>query len=351
MTTDGDDKIDWERFRAVKKKLKGKTLAEIIFDSHALSEKLASTAKRDSEAGIKLAIRFQKALTTAGHTVLAKRISKCAFGRRCGSTYCPDCRSNLGKALRQRTERNIVRRFGGKPDRILANVVHVTGHMDIASIDAGQIRPLIYDERNFFQSLIKDRPWLRIEGAFELELLHFAHMDRMGSEYSPEKKKQSESLLKGTLTRHMYGDEEMVVYIHWHALVAGLDDIKGRGYFSTQLKHSAREVLKKRYSGHRHLHVQPLYPETRQALKKSLAKISSYPFKDAYRLKYSFDGADNKYGEYIDMTTLGHFINVYRQVGGVRNAGLAISYRHKRASSVESSDRPPLDILEHLDAD
>ena len=276
MPDQTDEPFDFSRFKGRKKQ----SLKQIIFESHALSEKLASTAKHNSKEGIRLSKRFQKALTAAGHTHLAKRILNCADHKTCGSTYCPSCRSELGAALYNRTQRNIVKRFGGRADGILANVLHVTGHVDVASIDPGQIRPLIAGEQEFLKTLVRDRPWLRIEGAFELELFHFKHMDKMGIGHSPVKGKQIGSMVKGTLTREMYGDEDMVVYVHWHALIAGLDDVKGRGLFSPEKRPSAREALKARYSGHRRLFAQPLYPVAKKSIAASISSISKYPFKD-----------------------------------------------------------------------
>ncbi|TYR34885.1 hypothetical protein FY036_03430 [Mesorhizobium microcysteis] len=220
-------------------------------------------------------------------------------------------------------------KFQDNEEGLFTELRHVSGLVDITALQPSDIRFAIKQAREVFERAAHRRPWFKAEGAFELELVDFKHMDRMSPLYSPEKKTSLEDLLSGTLTRPMYGDDEMVVLVHWHALMVGLDDTTGltREGGRQSTRGSAFSVLRKHYHRHRQLYVQPLRrPKVSSTIAKDISKICSYPFKNAYRLKYTFEGSDYQNGEYVDFKTLGEFIHVYRQIGRHGNKGLQISY-------------------------
>lgn len=277
--------------------------------------------------GIKLEKRFQLALKAAGHDDFAKRILACSTKSSCGSTFCKKCRSNLAKRLLARTERHLLRQLGGDDKQVHAGVRHVSGLFSIDQIDRSQIAYSILQARKIFEKARRGRPWFTVEGAFELELLDFRHMDQMTDQKSSVKRDQLKALLDGTLVRPLLGDDEMVVLVHWHALMVGWGDkADPRRMAKSQVKNSALDILEAEYANHhRQLYTQRLHAVHFRSTTDSLSKISSYPFKNAHRLKYTFEGAAYQNGEYIDDKTLGQFIKVYRDVGGVGNRGLRIS--------------------------
>ncbi|MCA0275575.1 MAG: hypothetical protein LCH86_06200 [Proteobacteria bacterium] len=303
-------------------------LTELIEASKQEAYKLAKP-KADAKAGIKKSKRFDLALRQAGHLDLARAIKSCSRKVPCGSTYCPKCRANLASRLLVRTNKNLIGRLGSDQKLVHAQVHYMTGLVAITSLDAGDINHAIREARGNFEAAAKRRPWFRVEGAFELELVHFVHMDKMNAKYSPQKKATLEAMIAGTLIRALYEEDGYVVLVHWHALVSGLYDVAGGRSQKKPMKRCAFDVLQSYYGKHpRQLHAQKLQaPTASRPLSSHVDKICSYPFKDAHRLNYTFQGSKFANGEWIDLTSLGHFIAAYRAVGRVGNRGLAISYR------------------------
>ncbi|WP_201401570.1 hypothetical protein [Kaistia sp. 32K] len=271
--------------------------------------------------GIAKKKRFQTALTAAGHHELAAAIRECRTNRRCGSTYCATCRRELGETSRRRITDYLLQTFKGDEAAIREEVRHVSGLIALTTMNQNCVIAAIEDGRKIFRKLRRGRPWLWIEGAYELELVSLGHWRKMNAENSAVKKEQILALLDSAPNRSELEAADTLVLVHWHVLMANIyktDPSKPR-------MRSALDVLKSEYGQHsRQLYVQKLHAS--KNIEDSMAKISSYAFKDQYRFKYSFEGNDFENGEYIDDKNLGEFISLSRLVAGGRRRSTSIYY-------------------------
>lgn len=328
-----EDETDFsEALRKLRRKPTSSDRLKDRIEASARESYRLAKPKADAKAGIKKSKRFDLALRKAGHPDLANAIKSCSKKVRCGSTYCKTCRANLSSRLLARTNKNLIGRLGSDQKLVHAQVHYMTGLVAIASLDARDINHAIREARGNFEAAAKRRPWFRVEGAFELELVHFVHMDQMNANYSPRKKATLEAMIAGTLIRALYEDDGYVVLVHWHALASGLYDVSDGRSQKKPMKRCAFDVLQSYYGKHsRQLHAQKLQsPTASRPLSSHIARICSYPFKDAHRLNYTFQGSRFANGEWIDWASLGQFIAAYRAVGHVGNRGLAISYRGEK---------------------
>lgn len=306
--------------------------------------------------------RVREALVSVGNMKMYYRYHNCFYGPNketskefqiCSSPYCANCRNNLAKqaqskvlerlnhgkwdiqTLTKRTPllfkeyETIYRRNEYKNE----DLRHITGVLGICPTRSKDVEKLLKEDsikwrriRRRINKEIDSLYW--IETVYEYELVNWKYLkDANGSDF---KKQQFEQLIK---THGKKYKEHTFLFVHFHGLT-NLTKEKIYSVFQDEYHIDNKPLLKTDPATG--LYIQSLHKN--KSLEENVKKITSYPFKDAYRFKHSFVGSDFSNGEYLTSEELGRLITVYSEVQGRGNRTLfrSISNDIDLWNSVES---------------
>ena len=259
-----------------------------------------------------LRLRTIDALQHIGNEELARTIKDCQPTKRCQSMWCKTCRQSIADSYYETLSRH-TKNYG------TGNTAyrHVTALIGLCDLSVAGVNQLLKED---------EARWRRIRGRkhgrefyfdviYELELINWRYLST--ATHGSEKKKEQMAQL-----RYKQGNfsTDVSLLVHWHGITnapkESLDEIMHDDYFLGG-KTFKQRIHKTHTSG---LYVQSLHEN--KSLDENLKKIASYPFKDSFRFKHSYQGSDYKSGEYFTKDELGKLVEVYQDIQGPRRKRL-----------------------------
>lgn len=290
---------------------------------------------------------------------LEQYLKKATNKEACQSLWCPHCRKAASSShllrvqnhLRRRTyiinddddnefnlfedDKDWFHQFKQKYNN--SHLKHITGVVGLCEFDPNSLDDLLKNKDRLVWRRINTRigdgkipsiydPW--IEVVYEFELVNKRHLlAAKGSD--PYKVKHIKQLLS-----HSDVKGEKFLLVHFHGLTnLNRDQIREvfkKEYWLGKSK-SERLVKTDEECG---LYIQSLRSD--KSLNDNLEKITSYPFKDAYRYKHSYIGSDYKNGEFFDLEELRTLISCYSKVQGKNWKGL---FRSCSSNNIELREK------------
>jgi hypothetical protein len=261
----------------------------------AIEEELYSVREKPSQR--RLLNRLEESLIEVGRSDLFKRIQSCSLGQRCGSLWCPACRSHASQASANKISERINQKKYNNSD-----LVHVTAPVGLAYFDVNDVNRTL-SEDNLRWKRIRKKHSFWIEATYEFELVNIQFL--LSSKGSDLKKIQ----MKQMIEHHGIKDREFI-FVHWHG-VTDLNKDQVENTFGKEYFVGGDRLHKTSPSG---LYVQSLHES--RTLEENVRKVSSYPFKSVYRFKHSFSGSDYSNGEYLTLNELGRLVLLYNDIQG-----------------------------------
>lgn len=214
--------------------------------------------------------------------------------------------------------------------RAYSDVKFVTGLVAVCPLNEAEIRGQIMWARRLFRRLVNTFPDFWIEGSFELELVNLGKVLNCSVGHENQNKIRQIRGLSGLERNVLFPEADDVrVLLHWHALIVGLGTErvrrtrrrgrprKGVDSEFIEVPVSPLSILKKHYNRvPGQLHVQPLRKD--QSPNNAIRKLSSYPFKNVYRYKYTHTGSDYANGEYFTNQELARLVMIQDKIRGGR---------------------------------
>lgn len=252
-----------------------------------------TTAAEFPVRGCRHITRLRHALNVTGFPDHLSRIENCSSGNRCGTSYCPECRS---RNVRTHTGKMLGLYRGlynscedeARKDIRFVTVLHELCRPDIKEVKAGIGRAKVA-----FAGLRRSFPELRIEGRFELEVVDTDMI--FNTNICPQKSAALEDLNGGnrkTSNRYM-----LLLHSHVFIFTCGNDSTLVRDKFAA------------RFPGRYRIKLGPLFEEL--AVEENIRRVCSYLLKDRYFLNNSFDTKGYKQGEYIPHELLSFLVRSY----------------------------------------
>ena len=253
-----------------------------------------------------LKLRTIDALQWIGNEELARTIRDCQPKERCESMWCKTCRQSIADSYYETLSRH-TKNYGTDN----TDYLHVTALIGLCDVSVAGVNQLLKED---------EARWRRIRGRkhgrdfyfdviYELELINWRYLS--SATYGSEKKKEQMAQLRYT-QGNFFTDVSLLV--HWHGITnaprESLDGIMKDDYFLGGKAFKER-IHKTHTSG---LYVQSLHEG--KSLDENLKKIASYPFKDSFRFKHSYQGSDYKSGEPFSRDELGKLVEVYQEIQG-----------------------------------
>ena len=253
-----------------------------------------------------LKLRTIDALQWIGNEELARTIRDCQPKERCESMWCKTCRQSIADSYYETLSRH-TKNYGTDN----TDYLHVTALIGLCDVSVAGVNQLLKED---------EARWRRIRGRkhgrdfyfdviYELELINWRYLST--ATYGSEKKKEQMAQLRYT-QGNFFTDVSLLV--HWHGITnaprESLDGIMKDDYFLGGKAFKER-IHKTHTSG---LYVQSLHEG--KSLDENLKKIASYPFKDSFRFKHSYQGSDYKSGEPFSRDELGKLVEVYQEIQG-----------------------------------
>ena len=260
-----------------------------------------------------LKLRVIDALRSIGNEELASTIESCQEGNRCESNWCKDCRNSISESYYSTLTRHSADYGTGNTDYL-----HVTALIGLCDVSVAGVNQVLKEEESRWRR-IRGRKFGRdyyFDVIYELELINWRYLQE--ASYGSEKKKEQIAQLRYN-AGHFFNDISLLV--HWHGITNApretLTEIFKEDYYLGSHGQGRVRINKTHQSG---LYVQHLH-ETK-TLDENLRKIASYPFKDSFRFKHSYEGSDFRSGEYFTRKELGQLVEVYQGVQGPRRKRL-----------------------------
>ncbi len=237
--------------------------------------------------------RLRHALTMTGFPDHLSRIENCSSGNRCGTSYCPECRSrnvrkHTGKMLG--LYRRLYNSYEGeaRKDIRFVTVLHELCRPDIKEVKAGIGRAKVA-----FAGLRRSFPGLRIEGRFELEVIDSDAI--FNRKVCPQKSVALEDINGGNRTTP---DRDMILlHSHFFVFLNGSNDGLVRDKFAL------------RFPGRYRIKFGPLFENL--SVEENIRKVCSYQLKNRYFLNHGFNTQGYNQGEYISIGSLSFLIRSY----------------------------------------
>lgn len=287
--------------------------------------------------------KIDEGLLSVGEVELRQRIKNCFNGPDfpntkwnskygiCGNIYCKGCRNLVANLHYHKVKKHIERsciniKYVMKDEPLLFeeferifdvrpytnnDFIHITGYVGLSTTRIEDLKKIIQEDTNRWKKIrrnlnkIKDHLYW-IETAYEYELVNWKYLkDAPESDY---KKKQIKQLIESTDGRFF---NEPFVFVHFH----GITNIPKENLHTVfkDVYHIKGKPLIKTHS-ETGLYVQRLHKD--KDLEENIRKITSYPFKTAFRYKHSFIGSDYKNGEFFTPEELGSIIKIYNHMTG-----------------------------------
>lgn len=249
----------------------------------------------------------------------------------CGNIYCKGCRNVLANIHYHKVMSHIERScmntkyvLKEEPmlweefDRIFEtrlytndDFLHITGYVGLSTMRIDDLKKIIKNDTNRWKKIRRNLNKITdglywIEASYEYELVNWRFL-RESSE-SDYKKKQIRQLIESTDRRFF---NEPFVFVHFHGLTNIPKNTLSKVFKDVYLINGKPLIKTHSETG---LYVQKLHKD--KTLEQNVRKITSYPFKTAYRYKHSFLGSDFKNGEYFTDEELGNIVRIYDQMTG-----------------------------------
>ena len=284
--------------------------------------------------------KIDEGLFAVGNVDLRNRIKNCMLGPEnkttkysaiCGSVYCRGCRNLLAHNHYKRVADRInngdwetdwllkeeatlfeeYETFFNQRKYTNDDFLHITGVCGITKIAKSEVESLIKQDTKKWRKIrynlnkLEDRVYW-IECCYEFELVNW-HYLRSAPE-SDYKKQQVKQLIGNARKRFF---DETFVFVHFHG-ITNVPKNKLKDVFQDLYYIGNKPLIKtNRETG---LYIQKL--RSTQTLEENIRKITSYPFKDAYRFKHSFRGNDFTNGEFFTDEELGRIITLHYECSG-----------------------------------
>jgi hypothetical protein len=252
---------------------------------------------RDKSSQRRLLKRLEESLYEVDRKDVWVKIRDCSSGQRCGSLWCPVCRSNAGQASANKiTDRVRLKGYGN------SDLIHVTAPVGLAALNVDDVNRVLADDSLRWKRIRKKNKFW-IEATYEFELVNYHYL--MKSKGSDMKKIQMRQMVESSGFK---GNE--FLFVHWHG-VTDIGQNEVDKVFNEEYFIGSDRLHKTSSSG---LYVQGF--RTDQDLMENIRKVSSYPFKSIYRFKHTFKGSDFSNGEYLTTEELGRLVSMYDDIQG-----------------------------------
>lgn len=192
------------------------------------------------------------------------------------------------------------------------DILQINAALGICPVRIEDVKKLIKEDgkrwKRFRRRIYKENNELFwVEVAYELELVNWKFL-RDDPNANPDKQKQIRYFIEKTDERFF---QEPFLYVHFHGLTNLTHDgcirVFGNDYFIDGERLPRTHALTGMY-------IQRL--RSNQSLEKNIKKLTSYPFKNAYRYKHTFRGNDFVNGEYFRPEELGRLVSVNKELYG-----------------------------------
>lgn len=283
--------------------------------------------------------RVRNALVSVGNLDLYKRYWNCVFGPNpittnsvvCGSPYCAGCRNNLAMIAQKKVRDRL--NYGKWNMSILTRTTpllfeeyeeiyspseysnddlkHITAVVGICPVRKHDVQQLIKKDSTRWKRVARRLNKLNdalywIESVYEYELVNWEKLQQ--SDGSEHKKTQMAELISQFGQQY---EEGYFLFVHHHGLT-NLPKSHIRTVFASEYFVSNKPMTKTdKECG---VYIQSLH--VGKTLEENVKKITSYPFKDAYRYKHTYVGSDYANGEYFTSEELGRLVSLYNEVQG-----------------------------------
>lgn len=252
---------------------------------------------RDRASQRKLLKRLEAALYEVDRQDVYRQIANCQQGQRCGSLWCHHCRDQASKAAAAKIFDRVNLKGYGNDD-----LLHVTAPVRLAQFNLEDVNRVLHQD-NLRWKRIRKKHDFWIEAVYEFELVNYRYL--MRSKGSNVKKSQMRQMVEA---QRMKNAE--FIFVHWH----GITDLSHKDVhrvFGNEYYIGDQKFRKTSDSG---LYVQGFHSEKDHDY--NIRKLTSYPFKSAYRFKHTFKGSDYSNGEYFTTDELGTLIALYHDIQG-----------------------------------
>ena len=192
------------------------------------------------------------------------------------------------------------------------DILNINAALGICKVRIEDVKKLIQEDgkrwKRFRRRIYKEKNELFwVEVAYEIELVNWNFL-RDNPNASPVKQEQVRYFIEKTDERFF---REPFLYVHFHGVTnlthEGCIRVFGNDYFIGGERLPRTHALTGMY-------IQRL--RSTQTLEKNIKKLTSYPFKNAYRYKHSFLGSDFSNGEYFRPEELGDLVTVNKELYG-----------------------------------
>jgi hypothetical protein len=192
------------------------------------------------------------------------------------------------------------------------DILNINAALGICPVRIEDVKKLIQEDgkrwKRFRRRIYKEKNELFwVEVAYEIELVNWNFL-RDNPNASPVKQEQVRYFIEKTDERFF---REPFLYVHFHGVTnlthEGCIKVFGNDYFIGGERLPRTHALTGMY-------IQRL--RSTQTLEKNIKKLTSYPFKNAYRYKHSFLGSDFSNGEYFRPEELGRLVSVNKELYG-----------------------------------
>lgn len=314
-----------------------------------------------------LRIRVREALLSVGDVDIYTSIENCwlnperkskTYKGTCGSHYCLGCRNTMALTFLNKVNRHIEdgrffrRLLNQYTEPVVKNgrfygltdferpeyheepvskwvelgyekkpVTHEYTNQDLLQINAAlgicpvrieDVKKLILEDgkrwKKFRRRILKENNELFwVEVAYEIELVNWNFL-RDNENTNPVKQEQIRYFIEKTDERFF---REPFLYVHFHGLTNLTLDGCIRVFENDYFIGGQRLPRTHEQTG---MYIQRL--RSTQSLEKNVKKLTSYPFKNAFRYKHTFLGNDFVNGEYFRPEELGRLIRVNKELYG-----------------------------------
>lgn len=252
---------------------------------------------RDRASQRKLLKRLEAALYEVDRQDVYRQIANCQQGQRCGSLWCRHCRDQASKAAAAKIFDRVNLKGCGNDD-----LLHVTAPVGLAKFNLEDVNRVLHQDDLRWKRIRKKHDFW-IEAVYEFELVNYRYL--MRSKGPNVKKSQMRQMVEA---QRMKSAE--FIFAHWH----GITDLSRKDVhrvFDNEYYIGDQKFRKTSDSG---LYVQRFH--SNKGYDYNIRKLTSYPFKSAYRFKHTFKGSDYSNGEYFTTDELGTLIALYHDIQG-----------------------------------
>jgi len=228
----------------------------------------------------------------------------------CQSLWCLRCRKVVATVYLNKLRQRLSEKLSPGPYTNF-DLKHLTGVVGVCELSVDAVGKLLKRDtdrwRRIRYRVQNDIPVSRspfIEAVYEFEVVDWKALRGVSDERSRYKRAQMEELVS-----HYKIKGDKLVFVHWHG-ITNLRDREVDGAFGDEYFVAGKSLIKTNKKNG--LFVQAFHKD--KSLDENLRRVSSYPFKSAYRYKHSFIGSDFQNGEYIESSELSRLVMLYNKL-------------------------------------